>query len=857
MNADELRREFTRFFVDRDHMVIPSASLIPHDSTVLFTVAGMVPFKPYFLGEERPPSARATSIQKCMRAGGKHNDLDQIGQTSRHMTFFEMLGNFSFGDYFKDLAIPFAWSLVTEVLGFDPSQLWVTVHTSDDEAEQLWLDVVGVRPERIQRLEADNWWQMADTGPCGPSSEIFIDRGPSFGADGGPAYGGDDRFIEIWNLVFMQYLRASDGTLSQLPKPCIDTGAGLERILSILQGKDSVFESDLLLPILDAASSVTGVGYGRDEVSDVGLRILADHARATSFLVADGVFPTNEGRGYVLRRIIRRMVVRAHLLGARGNIAQPLISKVIEVMGDHYRELPQNRDMISSVVEREEALFRDRLTVGFQLFEDQIQEHKISGEVAFRLHDTYGFPIELTQEIALERGVEVDRQGFDQEMERARALSRSAGLKGADDAGLKERVIEIAERYGRSNFVGYERLEESGRLLALVTDDDGAMVAFFDQTPFYPEGGGQVGDRGELLSDAGRALVVDTTAPLPGLIGHRIEMIEGSFEPGQSVKMVVDHQARAATRRNHTGTHLVHAALRTVLGDHVAQQGSLVAPDRLRFDYSHFAPLTKEEQRRVEALVNEDILSNAEVVVEEMDREVALSSGAIAFFGDRYGERVRVVRAGSRSVELCGGTHVHNLGALGLFRIISDTSIGSNTRRLEAVTGERALRSVWEQEDLVEAVSAAVRSTPVELLPKIEALGERERSVAADLRAMTSKFLARVALDLVRSASDGVVVARYDELSLEELRELAAIVRSHGPSIVSLGGIGRDGRVSLVASVANDSGLTASDLLRSGAALIGGGVGRQVDFAMTGGRYPDQLDPALDAISSYLRSHIS
>jgi alanyl-tRNA synthetase len=773
------------------------------------------------------------------------------------MTFFEMLGNFSFGDYFKEAAIPYAWELVTEVLGFDPSQLWVTVHRSDDEAELLWRDVVGVAPERIQRLDDDNWWQMADTGPCGPSSEIFIDRGPSFGADGGPAFGGDERFIEIWNLVFMQYLRSADGTLSELPKPCIDTGAGLERIVSILQGRDSVFESDLLLPILDTASSVTGVAYGRDDKSDVGLRILSDHARAMTFLVSDGVFPTNEGRGYVLRRIIRRAVLRGHLLGARGNLVEPLISAVIETMGPHYRELRQNREMILTVVEREEAMFRHRLSVGFQLFEDQIQVQSVSGDVAFRLHDTYGFPIELTEEIAQERGVEVDRAGFDREMERVRKLSRTAGLKGPVDDGLKEHFLEIVERYGRTEFVGYDLLEESGRLLAMVTGPDGSKIAFFDQTPFYPEGGGQVGDVGELHSDLGRALVLETTYAVPGLIGHRLEIIEGDLEIGQSVKMIVDHRARAATRRNHTGTHLVHAALRSVLGEHVAQQGSLVAPDRLRFDYSHFAPLSRAERRQVESIVNSDILSNAEVVVEEMDREAALASGAIAFFGDRYGERVRVVRAGERSVELCGGTHVHNLGALGLFRIVSDASIGSNTRRLEAVTGERALQTVWEQEEILEGASATLRCTPPELPGKVDALVLRERNVTSELAAMTSKALSGVAVELARKAEQDAIVARYDGLSLEELRELASLVRGHGPSLVALGGVGRDGRVSLVATVAAGVGITASDLLRDGASLIGGGVGRQVDLAMTGGRHPDRIDDALDAVSSYLRGNLS
>jgi alanyl-tRNA synthetase len=843
MNSQALREAFTKYFVDRGHVSVPSASLIPHDTTVLFTVAGMVPFKPYFLGEEVPPYTRATSIQKCMRAGGKHNDLDQIGHTLRHLTFFEMLGNFSFGDYFKEEAIPLAWGLVTEVLGLDPERLWVTVHVSDDEAEALWKSIPGVPHDRIQRLDDDNWWQMADTGPCGPCSEIFYDKGPEFGEDGGPAFGGDDRFLEIWNLVFMQYDRDGAGELHPLPKPCIDTGAGLERIVPLLQGRDSVYETDLMMPILETASAVTQTRYGAAHDSDVALRIMADHARSMSFLVADGVFPTNEGRGYVLRRMIRRCVLRGYMLGATDPFGTRLVESVVETMGAQYPELTTQADYIASVVEREEGAFRERLKVGLGIFESHVSDAAISGDVAFRLHDTFGFPIELTKEIAEERNVAVDLEGFAREMANARELSRSAGLGGAKVSPRQPRYLEILDEHGQTTFTGYDRVEDEGRLLALLDAEEGTKELFFDRTPFYAEGGGQVGDVGMVIGQAFKAKVIDTKAVLPGLYCHVVTDLEGAPVVGSLVRLGVDRIARDGSRRNHTGTHLLHWALRSVLGSHVKQQGSLVAPDRLRFDFTHFSPLTEEERNRVEDLVNHEILSDTDVVVEEMDREEALSSGAIAFFGDRYGDVVRVVKAGSSSVELCGGTHVHRLGMVGPLKIVSEASIGANTRRIEALTGEAALKYIQEEEALLSNLAAQLRATPEELPKKLEALRAHERSLSEELAKLRSHLLSLLAKELVASNTGAYVVARVDGRTPDELRELALMVRGSA-RVVVLGGSPDGERASLVAAT-SDPSQVASELLRDAAAAIGGGVGRQQDLAMTGGRHVGAIDEAL------------
>ena len=675
MDANGLRRAYLDFFVARGHTEVPSAGLVPHHPRApLFTNAGMNQFIPYFLGEEIPPYRRAVSVQKCVRVRGKHDDIEQVGRTPKHATFFEMLGNFSFGDYFKHDAIVWAWELLTEVLGLDGDRLWVTVYNDDDEAADIWVDAVGVPRHRIQRTGEDNFWEMGDTGPCGPCSELHFDRGPEWGAGGGPVGGGEARFVELWNLVFQTYDRQSSGELVPLPKPCIDTGAGFERMLTVLQDVPSLWDTDVLRPLVARAEELTGRRYGEDTEVDVALRVLADHARTFSFMISDGVFPSNEDRGYVLRRIIRRAVLRASLLGTTRLVCPSMVEAVVEVMGEAYPDLVHNADFVSGVAAREEERFRANLRSGMTLLEAELAAGPvIGGETAFKLHDTHGFPIELTREIAAGRGAALDDDGFALAMQRQREQSREAGRgKGGAGQGNLAAYREIVDQFGPTMFTGYTALEGRGRVLAVLEGEEkGTVEIFLDRTPFYAESGGQVGDTGTISTPTGRALVRGTTPALPGLHRHVAVVTDGHLTAAQEAEVAVDAGRRAAIRRNHTGTHLLHWALRQVLGQHVKQQGSLVAPDRLRFDFTHYAPVTRAEMDQIEDLVNAQILGDMEVVTEELPRAEAEAKGAIAFFGDKYGERVRVVHAGGHSVELCGGTHVERLGMIGPVEVVS------------------------------------------------------------------------------------------------------------------------------------------------------------------------------------------
>ena len=637
MEAAQLRSIFLDYFVENGHHIVPSASLIPHDPSLLFTVAGMVPFKPYFLGEEIPAFNRAVSIQKCFRAA----DIDQIGTTQRHLTFFEMLGNFSFGDYFKEGAIRFAWGLITEGFGLDPERLWVTVHTSDDAAEELWRDMIGIRPDRIQRLDEDNFWDMGETGPCGPCSEIFFDKGANFGADGGPAFGGEDRFVEFWNLVFMQYEKGPGGSMVELPTQNIDTGAGFDRVLAILNGVESVFATDLFHPLLETASRSINVAYGTREDTDVAIRRIADHGRAMTFLVSDGVLPSNEGRGYVLRRIIRRAILAARRSGSDAKLCAALVDATIEKMGAAYPVLVKDRELIIEVLEREEAGFARTLRTGLSLLEEAREQvitsgsNVFPGDVAFKLHDTHGFPVELTDEIVAESGLQVARVEFDAAMtqQRTRARAAAKSLHVADEAQYRD----LIERHGATEFVGRDvtRYSVETTVIALLVGEDGTSELFLDSTPFYAESGGQVGDIGTIVTETGTAFVYDTVSALPGLTSHRAT-VTGELFAGQDALATIDGPRRDALRRNHTGTHLLHAALRTVLGDQVRQQGSLVAPDRLRFDFSHHGSVTPEELAAVTGLANADVLGDAAVTVEEMPKADAEALGALAFFGEMF-----------------------------------------------------------------------------------------------------------------------------------------------------------------------------------------------------------------------------
>jgi alanyl-tRNA synthetase len=844
MTANELRRAFLGFFEARGHTVVPSASLIPHDPDLMFTVAGMVPFKPYFLGEAPAPHRRATSVQKCVRAGGKDSDLEEVGRDARHLSFFEMLGNFSFGDYFKPEAIPMAWEMVTELFGLDPEQLWVTVHTSDDEAAEIWRDEVGVRPDRIQRLDADNWWGPpgGPPGPCGPCSEIYVDKGPAYGPDGGPAVGGDDRFLEIWNLVFMQFNRDVDGVDTELPRRNIDTGAGFERILGVLQGVDSVFETDVLAPLVDAAQRVTDRRLGVADRSDISLRILAEHARAMTFLVSDGVFPSNEGRGYVLRRIIRRAVREAYLLDVGHLVTPELVDTTVEVMGEAYPDLVKHHDFVRNVVSREEERFRATLKSGTSLLDAELDQLEsgaaISGSVAFLLHDTHGFPLELTREIALERGHDVDQAGFDTEMAEQRRRAKEA-RKGGPAGG--EQWAEMAESFGATDFVGEDHDEAQATILA-ITDDSIVL----DRTPFYAESGGQVGDTGWIRGDTGRVEVLDTVYGAPGLVRHRIGPVDGELVVGQEVTAAIDAERRNAIRRNHTATHLLHWALREVLGEHVKQQGSLVAPERLRFDFSHYEPLSADEIARIEDLVAHEVLANPPARHYETTKEYAEQIGAIAFFGDKYGDTVKVLEAGPRSTELCGGTHVKALGDIGPVKIVSEASIGSNMRRIEAVSGFGPLHRLREDEHRITQAANLLGVGADELVEAVERRVLEAKDLRARIRDLERAAATGRAGELAGQAVDGVVVARVDGLDRDALRDLAVAVRDvPGVKAVVLGSAPDGGGVAMVAAVRADAGFHASELIADAAKAVKGGTGKNAELAVAGGKDPGALDDAL------------
>ena len=852
-NADELRAAFTDFFADRGHHVVPSASLIPHDPTLLFTVAGMVPFKPYFVGDETPPYKRAVTSQKCARAGGKHNDLDDVGRTSRHLVFFEMLGNFSFGDYFKSDAIPWAWELVTNTFGLDGDRLWVTVHDSDDDAEAIWHEQVGVPMSRIQRLgDKDNFWQMGETGPCGPCSEIHFDRGPAFGPEGGPlADTAGERFMELYNLVFMQYNQAGDGTRTPLPKPSIDTGAGLERILCVLQDVDAVWETDLMRPLIEQACSLTGKSYTSGDYDDresFAMRVLAEHARSSTMLVADGVFPSNENRGYVLRRIIRRAVRYAYLLGTDKLVMPTLVETAIDVMANAYPDVARQRDFIVSVLTREEERFRQTLKTGLAILEDELVTNPttLPGTTAFTLHDTYGFPLELTEEIAAERGVTVDGVGFDNEMrgQRERAKAARKGAAVGDDRMNEYR--EVVERFGITEFVGYTDATAVAQVLAVLPGaEDNTVEVFLDRSPFYAESGGQVGDTGTIAADTGIGEVLDTTFALPGLRRHVVKVLSGEMVSGASATVTIDVERRDATRRNHTGTHLLHHALRMVLGEHVKQAGSLVGPDRLRFDFSHYAPVSDDEVARIEAIVNAETLANAPARAYEATKDEALAMGAMAFFGDKYGDIVRVLEAGS-SIELCGGTHVRATGDIGTVKVISESSIGSNLRRIEAVTGANTLALLQRDEQVMTEVGRIVGASTDDLVAGVQRRIDEIKDLQDEIKILRAQLATGRASELAEAAEGGVLVQRVDGLSPGDLRDLAVAVRQqNGVEIVVLVGISDSGGVSLVSAVTPASGKVAGDLIKDAAKAVGGGGGGKGDVATAGGKNADGIDEAV------------
>ena len=872
MQANAIRRAFVDFFAERGHTVRTSASLIPTDPTLLLTNAGMVPFKPYFLGEEPAPWPRAVSIQKCVRTV----DIDIIGTTARHLTMFEMLGNFSFGDYFKEQAIRYAYDFVTGPLGLDPGLLWYTVHETDDEAEEIWIDGIGVPADRVQRGGKDNFWQMGVPGPCGPASELFIDRGPSYGPPGGPIGGGEDRFVELWNLVFMQNIQDEPyHVVGDLPAKSIDTGTGLERLAMVLQGVDTLFEVDCVQDVLQAASRLLRLSYGEAERVDVALRLLSDHARAATFLIGDRVMPGNEGRGYVVRRLIRRAVRHAWQLGSRRLIMPPLAEVTMDVMVEAYPDLVANRDFILHVFEREESQFRRTLATGIRMLDEALEVTPkgavVSGSLAFRLHDTYGFPIHLTREIVTEQQRRLDMEGFEKEMAGQRARAKAA-WKGGEEAVRSESYKRVLDAIGPTDFLGYGRDAAPARVLAMLREGepvDRAVVGqvvevFLDRTPFYAEAGGQVGDVGIIESRSGRVEVGDTQATVVGLHGHRGRVTRGFIQNGQEVDARIDGPRRDRIRKSHTGTHLLHWALREVIGDHANQAGSLVEDGRLRFDFNHYAAVSAEELSEVEGLVNRSVVDNHSVGTLETTKDEAEAMGALAFFGDKYGDRVRVVSVGEFSVEFCGGTHVDTSAEIGPLLVTAESSIGSNLRRVEALTGMAA----YDHARHIRAGLANVGrflGVPMNEVPdRVRRLADRADELASELGRIEQRARSDLAAHLAgtsqRTGDVSWLVARLDDHPPTALREVGVQVRDRLGSGVIVLGSNVNGKGALLGVVSRDlvgRGFSAADLVLVGARILGGGGSRDPELSQAGGPRGAKVGEALDAIREAVSSRLA
>ncbi|BDV44694.1 alanine--tRNA ligase [Geotalea uraniireducens] len=871
MTGTELRARFLKFFADRDHTIVASSPLIPrNDPTLLFANAGMNQFKDVFLGLEKRDYRRACTAQKCVRAGGKHNDLENVGRTARHHTFFEMLGNFSFGDYFKKEAIAFAWEFLTKELGLDKERLYVSVYTDDDEAADIWHLQEGVPRERIFRFgEKDNFWSMGDTGPCGPCSEIFYDNGPEVGC-GSPdcTVGCDcDRYMEIWNNVFMQFNRAADGTLTPLPKPSVDTGMGLERITTVMQGVTSNYDTDLLQGIIRHVERLAGKQYRANAKDDVSMRVIADHARATTFLICDGVLPSNEGRGYVLRRIMRRAARHAKMLGFAEPVLYRIVDAVNEVMGGAYPELFEREEYIKKVVRAEEERFAETLDNGLRILNDEVARLKgegqsvIPGEVLFRLHDTYGFPTDLTADIVESEGFSIDEAGFEVCMERQREQAREH-WKGSGEEGIAAIYKELHNRGLRSAFVGYHEQSAYSVITALVRD--GVEVAearsgeevevVVETTPFYGASGGQVGDTGTISTGSAHFRVDETLRPYPDLVVHRGTVIEGTLKNSDACDLKLATADRQATARNHTATHLLQSALRQVLGEHIKQAGSLVAPDRLRFDFTHFTAMSPDELRRTEDLVNSYIMVNEAVDVREMDVDEAMESGATALFGEKYGDRVRVVKVGEVSAELCGGTHVRAAGDIGFFKIVSEAGIAAGVRRIEALTGMGAVRYAQELEDEKRQIAQLIKAEGGDNLDRLQKLLTRQRDLQREVETLQGRLNAAQSADLLAGArAIGGVKVLAVTVTVDDpkgLRELADTLKDRlGSGIVVLGCTTGE-RVNLLVAVTRDltDRYKAGELVKQLAPLVGGSGGGKPELAQAGGNRPDQLAAALESV---------
>jgi len=873
MTSAELRKAFLKFFKERDHEIVPSSSLVPaNDPTLLFTNAGMVQFKEVFLGQDKRSYQRAVSSQRCVRAGGKHNDLENVGYTARHHTFFEMLGNFSFGNYFKRDAIEYAWEFLTKTLSIPAEKLWVTVYEDDNDAADIWLNDIKVDAGRFTRIgdkpggkkyESDNFWSMGDTGPCGPCTEIFYDHGPEVagGPPGSPDEDGD-RYIEIWNLVFMQYDRDKQGNLNPLPKPSVDTGMGLERLAAVMQGVHSNYEIDLFVNLIKAAAAVTGC----DDPQSNSLKVIADHIRSCAFLIVDGVLPSNEGRGYVLRRIIRRAIRHGHKLGMREPFFYKLVAPLVDDMGAAFPELPAAQAMVERVLRQEEERFAETLDQGMHILEQAIANLKdkvIPGATIFKLYDTYGFPADLTGDIARERGLNLDMAGFDQEMDAQRQRARAASTFAVDyGEGLK---LE-----GETEFTGYQHLTEPAVITELFVEgqpvDELAIgqtgVLVLDRTPFYAESGGQVGDTGSLIGKQGRFRVQDTQKQGGQVFMHLGEMTDGVLKVGDSVEAIVDAERRQDIKLNHSATHLMHAALRRVLGEHVTQKGSLVEADRLRFDFSHFEPISAEQLAEIESLVNEQIRHNLAVLTRIMSHEDAINSGAMALFGEKYGDKVRVLSMGDFSIELCGGTHVDRTGDIGLFKIINETGIAAGVRRIEAVTGQQALKWLDRGEHQLQHIAGLLKTDRGGVEERVAQLLERTRSLEKQLDQLKGKLASSQGDDLVNQAVDiqgvKVLAAQLEAADPKGLRDtLDQLKNKLGSSAIVLATVQGD-KVSLVAGVSKDQtqAIKAGELVNVVAQQVGGKGGGRPDMAQAGGNQPQALPAALASVPDWVREKL-
>jgi len=874
MTSNEIRKAFLSYFEEREHRVVRSSSLVPkNDPTLLFTNAGMVQFKGVFLAEETRDYQRAVSSQKCVRAGGKHNDLEIVGKTARHHTFFEMLGNFSFGNYFKKEAIEMGWDLLIHQWGLPKEKMWITIYLEDNEAFDLWRKI-GIPEDRIVRMgEKDNFWAMGETGPCGPCSEIVIDQGAEVGCGRADCQVGCecDRFLELWNLVFMQFNRDTEGKLHPLAKPCIDTGLGLERISAILQGVQSNYETDLFRPIFQEIEKISHVPYGKDPRSDISIRVIADHSRASSFLINDGVLPSNEGRGYVLRRIMRRAMRHGKLLGIEEPFLHRTSSRVVDLMKDAYPELRESEAFVSRVIRNEEERFSETLDSGLKILREELEQLQrkgkkiLPGEVAFRLYDTFGFPLDLTTEILQEEGMAFDEAEFRAQMEEQRQKSKQA-WQGLGEGKAKEVYRRLANEGIKTTFTGYEEIESESRILKLIKDDEIVSAAgegdevevVTERTPFYGEAGGQVGDRGVIFQESFSLEVEDTLKPVEELMVHQVRVKRGVVKEGMEASLRVDQGRRRATALNHTATHLLQAILREVLGDHVHQAGSLVSPERLRFDFTHFAPIEREDLERIEALVNEKVRENLKVETKIMQVEEALQTGAMALFGEKYGERVRVVMVSDFSIELCGGTHTSRTGDIGLFKILNETGVAAGVRRIEALTGEGAYRFVKEEERELWEIASSLKSIPGELSLKMERWLQRQRELEREILSLQDKLSHQEISDLLSLIREvkGVKVlsAKVDGKDPKRMREFVDQMKVKiGSGIILLGGRSQD-KVTLIMGVTADltNRFSANDLIKKIALHVQGTGGGRPDFAQAGGTKTEKLDEALKAIDNLI-----